>query len=64
VLVAAFGASRDMSAKGRSPAILNRGHHFQLWQIQMACVFPAIGSTMRAEDIRDLQFGTGHLRST
>ena len=60
VLVAAFGAGRDMPAKGGGPARLDRGHHLQLRQVQMSGVFTAIGRPIGAEDIRDLEFGAGH----
>ena len=60
VLVAALGAGRNMAAERGGPAGLDRRHHLQLRQVQMPCVFTAIGRPMGAEDIRDLQFGAGH----
>ena len=60
VLMIAFGASRDVTAKGSSPAVLNRRHHFELRQVQVRGMVTAIGRPAGAEDIRDLQFGTGH----
>jgi len=43
-----------MTTERRRAAILNRRHHLQLRQVQVSGVVPAIGSTMGAEDIRDL----------
>jgi len=60
----ACGASRDVTAKGSSPAVLNRRHHFELRQVQVRGTVTAIGRPAGAEDIRDLQFGTGHLSQT
>ena len=57
VPVAALGAGRHVTAEGGGPAILDGGHHLQLRQVQMPCLFPAIRSAMSAEDIRDLQTG-------
>ncbi len=60
VRVAAFGAGRHMPAEGNGPTGLDRGHHFELRQVQVPCVVPAVGRPMGAENIRDLQFGAGH----
>jgi hypothetical protein len=49
-------ASRNVTAEGCRAAILNRRHHLQLWQVQVPCLFTTIGTTMGAEDVRDLQF--------
>jgi hypothetical protein len=56
VLMVTFCAGRYMPAKRSSAAILNRRHHLQLWQVQVPCLFTTIGTTMGAEDVRDLQF--------
>ncbi len=58
--MAAFGAGRHMAAKGGGATILDGGHHLQLWKVQMAVICPAIGRPVGAEDIRDLQSGSGH----
>ena len=55
VLMRAVGAPRDMTAKRRCAAALDCAHHFQLVQADVPCVRRTPGSTMVAEDIRDLQ---------
>ncbi len=60
MLMIAFGTGSDMPAKRCGPASLDSRHHLQLRQVKVSGVVPAIGSTMGAEDIRDLQFGAGH----
>src|SRR5688572_12684712 len=53
-------ATRDMStARGRA-AGLDRRHHLELAEAEMACLGFAPGRTMVAEDIRDLQSWTSH----
>jgi len=37
------------------------GHHLELRQVQVPGMVTAIGSTMGAEDIRDLQLWAAHL---
>ncbi len=49
-----------MPTKGGGATILDRGHHLQLWKVQMAVICPAIGRPMGAENVRDLQAGAGH----
>ena len=60
MFVAAFGACRHVPAEGGGAAVLDRGHHLQLWKVQVSGMFAAIGRPMSAEDIRDLQSGAGH----
>ena len=60
MLVVALRAGSDMPAERSGPASLDRGHHLQLWQVQVSGMFAAIGRPMGAEDIRDLQSGAGH----
>ena len=48
-------AARDMTAKRRRAATLNRTHDFELVQADVALVCRTIHSTMGVEDIRDLQ---------
>ena len=55
-----LGAGRDVTSERSGSAGLNRGHDLKLWQVQMACMLPAIGRTMGEEDIRNLQFWAGH----
>ena len=62
VLVVTLGARRHMPANGGGAAILDGGHDLQLWQVQVTGVVPAIGSTMGAVNIRNLQFGARHGR--
>jgi hypothetical protein len=54
-------AARDMTAERRCPAARDRAHHLQLVKTDM----PGIGQTpcgpVVAEDIRNLQRGTGHV---
>ena len=60
--VGAVLATRDMAAESRRAAALDGGHHLQLAEADMAGVGSAPGSTVRAENIRDLQRWTGHER--
>ena len=55
VLMRAVGAPRDMTAKRRCAAALNGTHDFELVQADMPSVCRTPGSTMGAEDIRDLR---------
>ena len=48
-------AARDVPAERRRAAALNRAHHLQLLQADMAAVGVTPSGTMVAEDIRDLQ---------
>lgn len=56
----ALGARRNMATERSGPTSLNGRHYFELRQVQVSGMVLAIGSTMRVEDIRDLQFGAGH----
>ena len=56
-------AARDMPAEGRRATALDRRHHFQLVETDMAGVGLAPHRSMVAEDIRDLQSRTSHDRS-
>src|SRR5260370_1183400 len=60
--VRALLAARDMAAERRGAAALDRRHHLQLVEADV----PGIGAPpcrpMAAEDIRDLQYRTGHRR--
>ena len=55
-------ATRDMASQSRRAAALDGGHHLQLAQTDVSGVGSAPGSTVRAENIRDLQRWTGHRR--
>jgi hypothetical protein len=61
VLMITFCASRNVTAEGGSPTVLDCGHHLQLGQVQVPCLFTTIGTAMGTENVRDLQFGAGHL---
>src|SRR3979490_1641249 len=52
----------DMSAERRGAAVLDRRHHLQLAEAHMAGVGFAPRRSMVAEDIRDLQPWTRHVR--
>jgi hypothetical protein len=56
VLVIALGAGSHMPAEGGSPTVLDCGHHLQLGQVQVPCLFTTIGTAMGTENVRDLQF--------
>ena len=60
--VCAVITARDMPAENRRAAVLDSRHHLQLAEAQVTGVMFAPGSTMLAENIRDLQDGTGHKR--
>jgi len=49
------GASRDMPAKRCRATTLDGAHHFQLAQADVPRIGRPPGSTMGAEDIRNLQ---------
>jgi hypothetical protein len=53
-------AARNMTAKRRRAAALDRAHHLELGEAQMAAVGFTPGGTVVAEDIRNLQSWTGH----
>ena len=55
VLVRAVLAARNMAAERRRAAALDRAHHLHLIEADVACVGRTPGSTMGAEDIRNLQ---------
>ena len=55
VLMRAVSAPRDMPAKRRRAAALDRAHHLQLVQADVPRIGRPPGSTMGAEDIRNLQ---------
>ena len=50
-----------MPAERGGATILDRRHHLQLRQVWLPGMVLAIGGPMSEEDIRDLQFGEGHL---
>jgi hypothetical protein len=56
VLMITFCASRNVTAEGGSPTVLDCGHHLQLGQVQVPCLFTTIGTAMGTENVRDLQF--------
>lgn len=58
--VAAVLAALDMTAKGGGAAGLDRCHHLELAEAHVACVGGAPGGAMVAEDVRNLEPGTGH----
>jgi hypothetical protein len=60
--VRALLAARDMPAERRRAAALDRRHHLQLAEADMAGIGPAPCRTVAAEDIRDLQRWTRHAR--
>jgi hypothetical protein len=49
-----------MAAERRGAAALDRAHHLELAEAQMAGILGAPSSPMVAENIRDLQRWTGH----
>ena len=53
-------AARDMAAERRRAAALDRRHHLQLAEADMAGIGSAPCRTVVAEDIRDLQRWTRH----
>jgi len=60
--IGAVRTARDMAAKGRRAAALDRRHHLQLVEADMAGMGLAPCQTMAAEDIRDLQSRVRHAR--
>lgn len=60
VLMVAVGAGGNMPTERGGPAIFDGRHHFELRQVQVPDMVPAIGSTMGAENIRDLQLWARH----
>lgn len=55
--VPAVLAGLDMTAQGSGAAVLDRGHHLELCQAQMADVGRPIGRPSSAEDVGDLMVG-------
>jgi predicted protein tyrosine phosphatase len=53
-------AARDVATEGRRAAALDRGHHLHLGMADVAPVGATPAEAVIAEDIRDLQSGTGH----
>src|SRR5713226_8070708 len=53
-------AARDMAAEGCRAAVLDRRHHLQLAEADMAGIGPAPCRAVAAEDVRDLQRWTRH----
>ena len=58
--VRALLAARDMPAERRRAAALDRRHHLQLAEADMAGIGPAPCRAVAAEDVRDLQRWTRH----
>ena len=58
--VRALLAARDMPAECRRAAALDRRHHLQLAEADMAGMGPAPCRAVAAEDVRDLQRWTRH----
>jgi hypothetical protein len=58
--IGAVLAARDMAAERRCAATLDRRHHLQLTEADMAGIGPAPCRAMAAEDVRDLQRWTRH----
>ena len=58
--VRALLAARDMTAERRRAAALDRRHHLQLAEADMAGIGPAPCRAVAAEDVRDLQRWTRH----
>jgi len=58
--VRALLAARDMSAERRRAAVLDRRHHLELAEADMAGIGPAPCRTVATEDVRDLQRWTRH----
>ena len=55
-------AARDMTVERRRAAVLDRRHHLQLAEADMAGIGPAPRRAVAAEDVRDLQRWTRHER--
>src|SRR5262249_33655318 len=60
--IAAVLTARDMAAEGCCAAALDRRHHLQLVEADMAGMGLTPGRTTVAEDIRNLQNWTRHAR--
>ena len=60
--VGAVLAARDMAAERCRAAALDRRHHLQLTEADMAGIGPAPCRAVAAEDVRDLQRWTRHAR--
>ena len=58
--IGAVLAARDMAAERRRAATLDRRHHLQLTEADMAGIGPAPCRAVAAEDVRDLQRWTRH----
>src|SRR5258705_13156619 len=58
--VRALLAARDMPAERRRAAALDRPHHLQLAEADVAGIGPAPRRAVAAEDVRDLQRWTRH----
>ena len=52
--------ARDMPTESRGAAALDRAHHLQLAEAQVADVGATPGGSVVAEDVRDLESGTSH----
>src|SRR5712691_8130620 len=59
--VGAVLATRDVSSDGRRAAALDRAHHLELEQADVTAVGKTPRGPVVAEDVRDLQNGTGHV---
>src|SRR5262245_25765796 len=55
-------AAHDMAAELRRAAVLDRRHHLELLEADMAGIGRAPCRSMVAENIRDLQLRAGHSR--
>ena len=58
--VGAVLAARDMAAERRRAAVLDRRHHLELAEADMAGISPAPCRPVAAEDVRDFQRWTRH----
>ena len=59
--MAAVLAARDMAAERRRAAALDGAHHLELAEAHVAAVGMTPSGPVVAEDVRDLQRGTGHV---
>ena len=55
-------AARDVAAESRRAAALDGAHHLHLAEAHVAAVGVTPRGAVVAEDVRDLQSGTGHDR--
>src|SRR6516225_5108026 len=53
-------AACDVPAEGRGTAVLDGAHHLQLAEAQVTGIGTTPDGSVVAEDVRDLQSGTGH----